>query len=109
MHATDHSQTIQILRHLQAGGSLTPMEALQRFQCLRLSARINELQRLGHEIKCEMVKTPSGKRVGQYSMEKVCRTVPSSSSHGDPISTSDSSSPSMTSTAFSNDISPLTV
>lgn len=63
------SQTAQILRHLQAGGSNSALEALQRFQCFRLGARIHELVQRGYNIRCTMVKLSSGKRVGMYSME----------------------------------------
>lgn len=64
------SQNTQILRHLQAGGSLTPLEALHGFGCMRLGARIHELRALGHHIRVEYIRTSSlGKRIARYSLE----------------------------------------
>ena len=58
----------KILRHLQAGNRLTPLSALQEFQCLSLSQRIGELKRMGWPIISAPHKTPSGKTVAEYSM-----------------------------------------
>lgn len=41
------SQTDQILNYLQAGNVLTPLEALRKFNCLRLGARIYDLRQHG--------------------------------------------------------------
>ena len=38
------SQSAMILNFLKSGGSLTPIEALQKFSCFRLAARINDLR-----------------------------------------------------------------
>lgn len=43
------SQNEQILAALKRG-PLTPIEALERFGCFRLAARIEELRRQGHSI-----------------------------------------------------------
>jgi len=63
------SQNEQILSHLLAGGSLTHMEAIKRFQCARLASRISDLKKLGHDIDSEMIELQNGKRVARYSME----------------------------------------
>ena len=60
-------QNQQILRHLQAGKTLTPLQALRKFGCLRLSGRIHELRAEGHNIRSDMVKR-AGKRIAQYRM-----------------------------------------
>lgn len=62
------SQGEQILRHLQAGKHLTALEALQRFGCLRLAARIDDLKKDGHAIESQMVELPNGKRVASYQL-----------------------------------------
>lgn len=62
------SQGMQILSHLKAGKHLTPIEALQRFDCFRLSPRILELREAGYRIKTKMVRLASGKRVASYRM-----------------------------------------
>lgn len=62
------SQSQAILAYLEAGNTLTPLEALQRFGCLALHSRAAELREHGHVIDCQLIKLPNGKRVGQYSI-----------------------------------------
>lgn len=69
MYEKGSSQNKQILRYFQAGGSLTQLDALHRFGCMRLGARVHDLRELGHDIHVEYVRTPStGKRIARYSM-----------------------------------------
>lgn len=49
------SQESRILRHLQSGKTLTPLEAWRRFGAYRLGARIYKLRRRGYKIKREIV------------------------------------------------------
>ena len=44
------TQTQKILQHLRDHGSITSMEAYERFGCTRLSARIKDLRDEGHSI-----------------------------------------------------------
>lgn len=60
------TQAGRILAHLRAGHRLTALEALERFQCFRLAARVHELRREGWQIAERTVETPSGKRVAEY-------------------------------------------
>lgn len=46
----------QILAHLQQGQSITPLDALEMFGCLRLGARIYDLRKDGVEILVERRK-----------------------------------------------------
>ena len=64
------SQEKKILQWLTNGGTLTPLEALRKFGCLRLGARIYDLSRKGFKIKKEMIKLESGKRVARYSIKQ---------------------------------------
>ena len=64
------SQRERILNHLVEYGPLTPLEALDRFGTMRLSERIRELKKQGHEIETTMVTTLTGKRVAQYRLVK---------------------------------------
>lgn len=57
----------RLLRALQAGERLTPISALERFQCFSLSQRMGELRRMGWPITAQMVRVPSGKKVAEYS------------------------------------------
>lgn len=56
----------QILAHLQAGNTITPLEALDLFGCFRLGARIWDLKRDGHPIVSEQIQLENGKRVARY-------------------------------------------
>lgn len=62
------SQNNLILKHLQSGKSITPIEALVLYGSLRLSGRIYELKEKGHKIKTEMIETETGKRVAKYTL-----------------------------------------
>ena len=64
----DHrgDQCSRILEWLQKGNRITPLEALSRFQCLRLGGRIFDLRKQGWNVQKEMVQTPSGKHVASY-------------------------------------------
>ena len=61
------SQEKRILDYLQNGGKITPLEALDKFGCLRLSGRIYDLKRKGYNIKSNRI-TVNKKQVAQYSL-----------------------------------------
>ena len=60
------TQKKQIRAHLLSGRHITQLEALDLYQCMRLSAIVFDLRREGLPIIMEKVKVPSGKRVGDY-------------------------------------------
>jgi hypothetical protein len=60
------NQSKEILDYLKGGNTLTPIEALERFKCFRLAARINDLRDAGYLIKTIKQKTPSGKSIACY-------------------------------------------
>lgn len=67
------SQDEQILAHLRSGATLTPLEALVKFHCLRLGARIYELKRGGalkddERIVTETQELANRKRVARYRL-----------------------------------------
>lgn len=62
------SQGVQILNHLRTGKHLTAIEALNRFGCFRLAARIKDLKDDGHCIDSQMVELPNGKKVASYCL-----------------------------------------
>lgn len=64
------TQTQAILEYLQRGGSLTPLDALKMFGCLRLGARIWDLRRDGHDIEMRVVEVGDGKHVAEYRMRR---------------------------------------
>jgi predicted nucleic acid-binding Zn-ribbon protein len=67
---TTESQNKRILKHLKAGHTITALEALELFQCFRLSARISDLRSYGFRINTTMIRTNTGKRVAEYKLDK---------------------------------------
>lgn len=61
------SQTDAIKAHLQTGAAITPLEALDKYGCFRLAARIDELRREGLEIET-VTQTRNGKRYAAYQL-----------------------------------------
>lgn len=66
------SQCGQILAYLKKGKTLTPAEALKRFGCLRLAARVRDLRDQGYRIRTEMIRVMAANgrmaRVARYAM-----------------------------------------
>lgn len=65
----ESSQREAIAKHLKSGKSLTPLEALTKFRCLRLGARVWELKQQGAPIVKRMVEVGRGgskKKVARY-------------------------------------------
>lgn len=50
------SQKQRILVHLRRHRTITPIQALDKYGCFRLGARIYELKESGHKIATEYVK-----------------------------------------------------
>ena len=67
--AEKRSQKLQILEYLTAGGELTALEALERFGCFRLAARIADIREMGYEIERSWRDTANGARVAVYKMK----------------------------------------
>ena len=64
------SQSKLIAEWLMAGHSITPLEALRMFGCLRLGARIWDLRDKGMDIVAKKIWVSPRKRVCQYSLRK---------------------------------------
>ena len=58
-----NSQSAAILEYLRRGNALTPLEALDRFGCFRLGARVWELKQAGYRIVTQMIAV--GERSGK--------------------------------------------
>ena len=63
------SQEKQILKHLQSRKRLTAIQALTKFGCYRLAARIGDLKSKGYDIQTIPIKK-NGKRFAQYHLVK---------------------------------------
>jgi hypothetical protein len=61
------TQTQKILKHLQQGKTISPIEALQLFGCFRLGARILDLRQAGYNI-ITTIKSQGKKHFAEYSL-----------------------------------------
>ena len=64
------SQNSQILAWLKKGRTITPRQALDLFDCLRLSGRIWDLKNAGWNIKMRLTPVgPNNKQVAKYYLD----------------------------------------
>ncbi len=63
------SQEQMILNHLEKGLSITSLEALKMFGCLRLSSRIHELKLRGYDIFPTIIRQGK-KKFASYKLVK---------------------------------------
>jgi len=63
------SQAELILADLQKGQTITPLDALRRYGCLRLAARIDDLRREGYTIETRMRRS-GRKHWAEYSLAR---------------------------------------
>ena len=66
-HTETHCRLI--LKHLSSGKHITQMEALKKFGCMRLGARIFDLKEQGYNIKTTMI-SKNNKRFAKYQLIK---------------------------------------
>ena len=64
------TQCNMIAAYLQSGYSLTSLEALRMFGCMRLASRIHDLRERGLNINACKIKTETGKYVTEYVLAK---------------------------------------
>ena len=64
------THTDQILKALESGRELTPLDALAEFGCFRLGARIYDLKRRGYNIITNTVKSSNGNTFAGYELVK---------------------------------------
>ena len=60
------TQNSRILQHLLDGHSITPIEALDKFGCFRLGARIFELRKQGFIFDTKHVDNGKGNKFAKY-------------------------------------------
>ena len=62
------SQNAGILQALKEGAKITPMGALRRVGCFRLSARIADIRKMGYKVKTRIVSR-NRKNYAEYYLE----------------------------------------
>lgn len=69
MEKQTQSQNAAIRQHLESGKPITPLDALDKFGCMRLGARIYDLVHdYGMPIVTRMIEH-NGKRFAEYSLK----------------------------------------
>lgn len=63
-------QETLILKHLKRGKAITSLEALRIYGCSRLAARVYNLRGQGVDVRRELVRLSTGKRVARYSLQQ---------------------------------------
>lgn len=61
------SDTQRLRAWILSGKSITPLQALEKFRCLRLGARILDLRNEGYDIVTQIVHK-NGKRFARYKL-----------------------------------------
>lgn len=64
------SQCDDILAHMKGGHPITAIDALNRYGCFRLAARIKDLRAQGYDIETQDLTLPNGKTVAQYFLKE---------------------------------------
>lgn len=68
------TQCQKILNYMEREGSITPLDALREFGCMRLASRITDLKRDGYPISrdIETTKNKAGEpvRYARYRLER---------------------------------------
>jgi hypothetical protein len=57
-----------ILRHLEKGKTISPLESLMVYGIYRLAARIMEIRDAGHDVITHNRKDERGKKYGEYQL-----------------------------------------
>ena len=68
------TQCERILQYIEENGSITQLDALREFGCMRLASRMCDIKKLGYPVKIEMEKSKN--RHGEpihYAMYSVCK------------------------------------
>ena len=69
--ATQNKQTDSIKEYLDAGNTLTSLEALKLFSCFRLASRMHDLKKSGYVFSKEMISVDGSRKVAQYRKGEV--------------------------------------
>lgn len=69
------TQKERIINYLKSGKCITPLEALDMFNCFRLASAIHELKKDGHKIITRMVGN-NQKQWAQYYLEGAYKHQP---------------------------------
>ena len=67
------TQVEKIIDYIETEGSITPLEALREFGCMRLASRITDIKKLGYPVVRQMESSKNRRgepvRYARYSFE----------------------------------------
>ena len=63
------TQLLEIQNHLKEHKEINPLMALERYGCMRLAARIQELRSMGMKIETQ-IRKGNGKAYASYRLEE---------------------------------------
>ena len=66
-----HTQKNNVLKHLESGREITPLDALEQYGCFRLAAVIWNLRDEGYKIATKTVSNKYGKTFASYKLKDV--------------------------------------
>ena len=68
------TQCEKILQYIEENGSITPLDALREFGCMRLASRMCDIKKMGYAVEKEMetAKNGDGEPV-YYARYTICR------------------------------------
>lgn len=67
------TQCDRILQYIEENGSITQLQALREFGCMRLASRMSDIKKMGYPVKMEMEKSKN--RYGEpvhYARYTIC-------------------------------------
>ena len=68
------TQCERILQYIEENGSITQLDALREFGCMRLASRMCDIKKLGYPVRMEMEKNKN--RYGEpihYARYSICK------------------------------------
>lgn len=66
------TQRDKVLLWLRTHGTLTVRDAVTELNIMSVPKRVEELRRMGYQIRMDWATTESGTRYGVYKLEEVC-------------------------------------
>ena len=68
----NNTHQTQVLAHLKQGKTISPVEAINLYNCYRLSAVINRLRNVGHDIATHSEPNLNGKGIhARYELREL--------------------------------------
>ena len=68
------TQVEKIIDYIETEGSITPLDALREFGCMRLASRITDIKRMGYDVTVKMEKSKNRRgefvRYARYSFKE---------------------------------------